>query len=365
MLKNVADLLESPNMDLFKNLKDPLNQRLSKIYGIHSQEAKFFLDLEYEIDFFNLDYLKIYTTRTIKGVISGNYMMCSVKNGHVKALNLSNWGVNNLPKSIGLLSELKHLILKNNNLRSIPKSVGSLRHLRTLDLSNCNISSLPSSLSNLFKLKKFSLNQNRELKELPESVILLAKNNLSKKYRWQGVVQKEAFILAILEILTGLVLKKAKDKKSFLLKNSACHYKINENGNIIGIYVYHPQYSILNTIPGEIVDLEYLKELDLPNNNIIIIPESIEKLFSLTRLNLRNNLIKRIPDSLSELKKLNCLKLAGNRIKKTPEWVQAKLDKYESTIDLNGYKRYFFGIPIGEIMKRFPRDIELSHKCLE
>ena len=133
---------------------------------------------------------------------------------------------------------------------------------------------------------------------------------------------------------------------------------------MIGIYIFHSQLSNLTIIPEQISTLTFLQELEVPNNDVKFIPKSIGKLACLQRLNMRNNMIEEIPDLLNQLKNLNCLKLSGNRIKKAPEWIKMKLDKLESTEDLNGFKRYFFGITITEIIRRFPENIDLNNESI-
>ncbi len=360
VLKTLHDLFKGATDRYINELKRDLNRRLSSIYGVISDEALFLLDLELGVSFFNTNYLKIYTSNTINGVINGNYMMCVIKNGHIMALNLSNWGLNNLPVSIGSLSRLKHLILKNNNIKTLPSSIGLLHHLRTLDLSKCNIKSLPDSLINLHMLKRVSLNRNHNMKEIPRSISLLAKKYFSRKYIWEGVSSNDAFVLGLLEILTGFELKRLKPEDFTMYRESACHYKINKKGNVIGIYIFHPQLSNLTIIPDSLCTLGHLKELELPNNDIKYIPKSIGELKMIKYLNLRNNIIEQIPESLNKLKYLTCLKLSGNRIESPPDWLKFKLDKSENKENLNGCKKYFFGIPFSEIMRKFPENNNLN-----
>ncbi|MFX0071841.1 MAG: leucine-rich repeat domain-containing protein, partial [Candidatus Hermodarchaeota archaeon] len=348
-LKTLLDVFKEVNNKKIKILNKHLKNRLSTIYGVVPNETEFLIDLELEVNFFNINYLKIYSTNTISGVISqlkSNYMMCAIVNGHIKALNLSGWGLNKIPQSIGLLTKLKHLILRDNYIKTIPESIGMLTQLSTLDLSNCNLISLPDFLMKLKKLRNFSISRNNNLSSIPKSVYSIADEYYGHKYIWEGVCSNEVGVLGLFEILSGLKLKKIKKEDFTVYKKNASNYKINENGNIIGIYIYHSKYPNLNIIPEQISILRYLEELELPNNKIKKIPYSIGKLSALKRLNLRDNEINFLPGSLRNLKNLNCLKLAGNNINKIPEWIKQKLDDNKCTYDLNGFKRFFFGIPI-------------------
>ena len=353
VLKTLNDSINIIKNNNLKRLKKKIEEKLAIIYGVVPDEALFLVDLEIAIDFFNINYLKIYSTNTENGVINGNYMMCAIKNGHITALNLSNWGLSYLPDSIGNLSKLKHLILKNNNIKTLPKSISSLLRLRTLDLSGCKIVKLPNAITRLKKIKKLSMCQNFNLRLIPQSIIIMAKEYLSRKYIREGVNPREAYIIALMEILSGTKLKKINVDELIIYKDEACNYKINEKGYVIGIYIFNSHLSNLTIFPKQICSLQNLEELEFPNNDIKIIPNSIGRLTKLQRLNLRNNMIENIPESLNKLEKLNCLKLSGNRIKETPKWINNKLEKYESSEDLNGFKRYFFGIPINEVIRKY------------
>ena len=364
VLKTLFDLFKGADDHFINDLKKDLDKKLSSIYRIVPDETLFLLDLELSVSFFNINYFTIYSSSTIHGVINGNYMMCAIQNGHIVALNLNNWGLSKLPESIGSLSKLRHLILRNNNITTLPESIGLLQHLRTLDLSDCKINSLPDSLINLYMLKRLSLSRNYNLKYIPQSILLMAKKRFCRKYVWEGVSPEEAFVLGLLEILTGSRLNKLKMDEFIIYRDKASHYRTNDRGNVIGIYIFHSKLSNLTIVPEQICSLKFLQELELPNNDIRYIPKSIGKLTWLQRLNLRNNIIEEIPESLNKLKNLNCLKLSGNRIKKTPEWIKIRLDKFESMEDLNGFKRYFFGIPISEIIRKFPEKLDLNNESL-
>ncbi|TFG04279.1 MAG: hypothetical protein EU539_11105 [Promethearchaeota archaeon] len=349
-------------------LNEKLKHRLSTKYGVVPEEVEFLLDLELEVNFFNINYLKMYSTNAIKGVISdrdSNYMMCAIINGHIKALNLSKWGLNRIPDSIGLLKKLEHLILKKNYIKTIPESLSNLSCLKTLDLSKCNVDSLPYSLTKLDKLKTFSIAHNYNIKLVPPSIISISKRYYGRKYTQEGVCPKESHVLGVLEIISGVTLSKISKNDLTLYKDCASHYKINENGNIVGIYLFHSKNPYLNFIPEVIIELNHLEELELPNNKIKSIPYSLGKLDSLKRLNLRNNEIPFIPGSLINLTKLNCLKLAGNKIREIPDWIKIKLDIRKCSYDMNGFRRYFFGIPIKEIIRRFSPNLNERENYLK
>ena len=345
ILKTLYEELENSDKEDFDILIIKLKEKLKTIYGIVPKECKFLLDLDVQVNFFNPNFFNIYLSNSITGVISGNYMMCATKNGHVKALNLSNWEISKIPDSIGNLIELNHLILKDNKLKNIPESISFLKNLETLELGNCQISSLPDSFGNLKKLKKITIERNFNLNSIPNVILQLAKDNISQKYIDNSVKPNEAFVLAVLEILYGRELEILNNNESVIKRDKAWHYKINENNRVVGIYLFNRFIQFLGIFPEQICSLKFLEELWLPNNALKSIPESIGKLINLKSLNLRNNKIEIIPESIKKLKKLDNLKLADNRIKEIPEWVKPFLNKFDLHKGLDMYEKRFFGIP--------------------
>ena len=345
ILKTLYEELENSDKEDFDILIIKLNEKLKTIYGIVPKECKFLLDVDVQVNFFNPNFFNIYLSNSITGVVSGNYMMCATKNGHVKALNLSNWEISRIPDSIGNLIELNHLILKDNKLKNIPESISFLKNLETLELGNCQISSLPDSFGNLKKLKKITIERNFNLNSIPNVILQLAKDNISQKYIDNSVKPNEAFVLAVLEILYGRELEILNNNESVIKRDKAWHYKINENNRVVGIYLFNRFIQFLGIFPEQICSLKFLEELWLPNNALKSIPESIGKLINLKSLNLRNNKIEIIPESIKKLKKLDNLKLADNRIKEIPEWVKPFLNKFDLHKGLDMYEKRFFGIP--------------------
>lgn len=84
-------------------------------------------------------------------------------------ISLSNRGLSNLPKEIGVLTNLKTLNLLNNKLTSLPKEISNLTNLETLNLLGNKLTSLPKEIGNLTKLQDLDLDQNK-LVSLPKEL---------------------------------------------------------------------------------------------------------------------------------------------------------------------------------------------------
>ncbi|MDJ0554367.1 MAG: leucine-rich repeat domain-containing protein [Microcoleaceae cyanobacterium MO_207.B10] len=101
-------------------------------------------------------------------------------------------------------------------------------------------------------------------------------------------------------------IQEAKDKKKHFLSLDGELSQLNDDQEITKIFT-------------KIGELEYLEKLDLRNNEIKIIPESITNLVNLTHLHLASNKLTQIPESITNLVNLTHLHLDSNKLTKIPE----------------------------------------------
>jgi len=270
-----------------------------------SEEIRFFLDLKENIDrrkyimegfvekgkprprFHAVGYLR----RLIEeGKYYHHEKLLNTRRGCVVGLNLRNW-----------------------MLEEIPESIGKLKHLQTLDLSYNQFKTLPKSMERLITLKELSLNGNFNLDTIPSSIKTLAEKPFSQKYIKRGQGPKEALLLALLEILSGRVIKtfspEGGGENLGELDEMWHHYKVNKKGYVTEIYLLDYEFMHIVLIPKEICDLRNLEVLMLLSQGIKAIPPCISRLKNLRILDLSFNNIKSIPSSISEMSRLEEFKI--------------------------------------------------------
>lgn len=75
-----------------------------------------------------------------------------------------------VPSVLPLFHILQELYLNNNQLKRLPDSICILSNLVILNLANNHLKALPSNFGNLRRLRLLSLNGNKHLKILPQSM---------------------------------------------------------------------------------------------------------------------------------------------------------------------------------------------------
>lgn len=331
--KILLDVLENKNESFSKVIEKKILRKLSSIYDLCEEEAKFIFDVEFQ----RLNYPKYEPElgELLEEISRDSIELYQKKDGRIFTLNLGGLPI---PESIGNLSELKYLNLRHKGLKSLPKSIMKLKNLKKLnlrynqltdlpywlknfndlieiDLSENQFESLPNWLSDLPKLKRINLYGNR-LKSAPECIVKIAKEHYAPLHIKKGVIPSEALILGILDILLGDTFIKLSDKQ-FLHPNkggfSHC-YKMNDEGHIIALYyaLSGGEAIFLLEFPEQIYDLQYLEELYIRYHKITKFPESIVRLKNLRIFDFKAwpNIVKHIPKSvipfLLNLEKFEC-----------------------------------------------------------
>ncbi|MFX1278940.1 MAG: tetratricopeptide repeat protein [Promethearchaeota archaeon] len=292
-LTSLFSFLNSQKTNISEILRKNLLKKYEKVYDLDYLECQFILDLENtqinikkQLDI-SIGYFKKFETLNFNDFLTLTHVNYVKENRHIKALDLSRWEFYEIPESICFLSKLEWLNLSNLSLRYLPVSLGELTHLRYLNLSG------------------------NEIDELPKWLIEFAESQISINYLNDGVNASDAVVLALIEILIGKKLEKSEKINNLIHWDSALHFKLNNVGNVIGLYIKDESIK-LNLFPKQICNLESLEELDFPDSSIRILPKCIGNLKILKHLNLYNNLISIVPETIEKLIDLEYLDLEDN-----------------------------------------------------
>ncbi|CAG9860792.1 unnamed protein product [Phyllotreta striolata] len=215
-------------------------------------------------------------------------------------LSLNHNKLSELPKSFFKLTELKQLFINDNNLSGISKDISDLVMLEKLDLSNNKILKLPSGIGFLVRLIELSISHNK-LKKLPPDIVnirALLKLDISHNSITSLPPMGELRKLQILY---------------------AQHNDITDIPSFIGceqLYELHFGNNFIQEIPQEFCEYTtHLKILELQDNQLKSIPAEITKIARLEKLDITNNDIEDIPNTIGIMPHLHLFKIEGNKLK--------------------------------------------------
>ena len=99
-----------------------------------------------------------------------NKAINNAKENNSTFLNLSSYSLQQIPRDVWTLKELRILELSNNNIEFVPKDITNLVNLEELFLSSNRIQSLPPEIVNLKNLVKIKIGANPLISPPPEIV---------------------------------------------------------------------------------------------------------------------------------------------------------------------------------------------------
>ena len=222
-------------------------------------------------------------------------------------LNLSEYGLNEIPKEIEKLKNLEWIDLSSNNIESIPDWFFSLDKLTFIDLSNNNLKELPLRLFFMKNLLRLDFGYNN-LTKFPYWII---ENNKLEILNLESCkLRKFPEALRSLKSIKRLILKNNNIRSVPLwLKELHTLKVLNLRGNNLK---YFPTL-------GHIVNLQYI---NLSNNKISKFKKNSFPI-NLLQLGLNNNKIEEIPIELTKIEELNRLEIAGNNLTEIPSLIES------------------------------------------
>ncbi|EAL72309.1 leucine-rich repeat-containing protein [Dictyostelium discoideum AX4] len=220
-------------------------------------------------------------------------------NTELRSLILDFNKITEIPEQIGLLPNLKHLSLAANQLSQVPEFLSQLKSLESLELGinqftsfplnickiksltllrleTNNIKSLPDDFINLENLKDLSLLDN-QLKEIPDSL----PNNIEKlNLGCNDIINSYSkSLIRISHSLTTLNL--SENKIEVLDESLSC---------LVNVKTLILDCNMIKVIPGSVLgSWKSLVTLNLPHNFISDLPAEIVTLDNLRIIDLRGN----------------------------------------------------------------------------
>jgi Leucine-rich repeat (LRR) protein len=222
----------------------------------------------------------------LERIVSGNIE-------EVLELDWSDKKLKVFPAAIAKLKYLKKLSLSKNNISEIPAAIGALENLEELYMDKCGIIHISEAIGQLKKLRVWNLSGNFQMEKLPD--------------------------------------------------------KIGELSNLQYLKVDY----IPVVFPEGLSQLEKLEEISMYScykdaNNPGVFPEVLTKLKSLKRLDLRDNLLIEMPESILNIQTLEEFSWTGGRVVHPiyPDFRRFKqLKKLVISRKFNSWKERIFEMP--------------------
>ncbi|MHA1518782.1 MAG: leucine-rich repeat domain-containing protein [Promethearchaeota archaeon] len=282
----------------------------------------------------------------------------------LQSLDLSSNGLSRLPKSFSQLKNLTSLNLNGNRFSKLPDELNSLNRLKYLNLSRNFFIRVPELIKNLSHLEILDLSVN-QIKKIPDWIttmpnlkILSFHKNRIKLFPlrvWESHI--EFFILSNNDINSMNFTQLGNYKRNFPLNLDFTHNPITYKSfrqaqNIIppmthmifndfridfipkqistikykGHNLQMSQFRVLFDLPKniDISSDEYgnITVLNLSNQSLTNLPESVRNLDALIKINLSNNSLLTIPEELIYLPNLLELNLSYNSIQRLPDYTR-------------------------------------------
>ncbi|XVF70281.1 hypothetical protein PTKIN_Ptkin11bG0148500 [Pterospermum kingtungense] len=303
-LEGSQNLMKTPDFEMIPNIESLNFESCTKIVDLHPSIAF-------------LRSLKLLNLRNCKRLRS---LPTKIGMGSLQKLILR--GCSNLkrfPEIDGEMKCLVELYLNGTGIEELPSSIGHLSNLVLLNLKDCkNLASLPSSVHGLKCLKFLNLSGCSKIENLPEN--LKQAEFLEELDLSETAVRKPHSFIFQFKNLKVLSFKGCKGPPSNLLANLLSLFKVIRRGSIDSIALTLPHLSGLSSltrlnlsycnlqegaIPNDICCLSSLETLDLSGNNFMSMPATITCLSRLRFLQLSDcKQLKALPGLLTNIETL-------------------------------------------------------------
>ncbi|GIY59447.1 leucine-rich repeat-containing protein 40 [Caerostris darwini] len=269
----------------------------------------------------------VFSLKSLKFLYVQHNKLCSLSDdigslSFLEELDLSDNNLKKLPPCIGFLSRVTSLNLSNNELRVLPVEIGDLMALKHLDLSKNKLNSLPSLMEMLHHLEQLYI-QHNNIKELPTLT-----NCKSLKEIHAGFNRIEILSTEFLETIPNVTLLDVRDNK-------------------------------ITEIPDTICSLQSLERLDISNNGLSSLPYTLGTLPHLKFLSINGNPMRSIRRDIIQRGTVQLLRWLRSRIE-DPSLVRNMSQM--STCETDGKNSNIAGYSIDKYALKSTKSLPLSNK---
>jgi Leucine-rich repeat (LRR) protein len=231
--------------------------------------------------------------------------------------SLQPYGLQKIPESIGILSNLKELMFCGiyYDLEYLPETIGCLTNLEKLQIIDCStLKELPKSIGHLKKLRWLELYECK----FPLCSLTTLPGTIGQLTSLQVLTVSSTAIHALPETICDL----SNLEYLTIQGNPNLSYLPSSLGKLQKLIRLSLEYGFLTSLPESVGNLKNLREILANNNRLTHLPESIGDLPSLETLELMQNQLTELPESIGKLSTLrDDIYLFGNPIKRLPDSV--------------------------------------------
>ncbi|GBB94024.1 hypothetical protein RclHR1_22770003 [Rhizophagus clarus] len=218
-------------------------------------------------------------------------------------LQVDNNLLSSLPETFVKFRCLNILNVSNNSFTEFPPVICSIISLSELDMSFNNITDVPIEIGNLVNLKRLFLIGNQIMGTLPASFEKLT------SLRKLDIRRNQITNIDVLSSVPNL--------EVLLIESN--HFSLVNEGIGSSITELSLAHSKLNELPDRLLeDLVSLEKLDLSNNQLTKIPNSIGSLKKLAHFSCKNNTLSALPSEIGSLTALRVLDIHCNNLRSLP-----------------------------------------------
>jgi len=235
----------------------------------------------------------------------------------ISHLSMSNCGLEEMPKVIQSYLDLKVVDLSENQISEIDGSVfNQFRYVSSLNLSNNKLASLPKQLRSLQHLLDLNLSNNRLTEFSPDFTILRALRRLDlSKNEIDTMPEDFGEMVSIRELnIADNKIEWLPSKQVDVLSSLRVLDASNNQINAMPIEYEHLKIQEINLSMNRLRDLPTLRNfktvrvLNLAENLIESIPESVEKMSMLKRLDVSGNCVRFWPKCMAGMSQVEILR---------------------------------------------------------